>query len=51
MSEISSAKIKTLQDRAKIIRRHIITMLTRAGSGHPGGSLSAVELLTTLYFH
>jgi len=35
---------------AKRIRRHIVTMTGRAGSGHPGGSLSAVEILTTLYF-
>ncbi len=32
------------------IRRDIITMLAEANSGHPGGSLSAVEILTALYF-
>ena len=42
--------IKELQDMAKIIRRDIITMIGTAGSGHPGGSLSAVEILTALYF-
>jgi transketolase len=26
-------------------------MLTHAGSGHPGGSLSAIDILTTLYFN
>ncbi len=35
---------------AKRLRRHIITMTGKAGSGHPGGSLSAVEIVTTLYF-
>jgi len=35
---------------AKKLRRHIITMTGRAGSGHPGGSLSAVEIVTALYF-
>jgi transketolase len=35
---------------AKNIRRNIITMISTAGSGHPGGSLSAVEILTALYF-
>ena len=35
---------------AKGIRRHIVTMTCQAGSGHPGGSLSAVELATALYF-
>ncbi len=32
------------------IRRLIVEMIHRAGSGHPGGSLSAVEILTCLYF-
>jgi transketolase len=31
-------------------RRKIIQMIGEAKSGHPGGSLSAVEILTTLYF-
>jgi transketolase len=35
---------------AKRLRRHIITMLGKAGSGHPGGSLSAVEIVTVLYW-
>ena len=35
---------------AKRMRRHIITMTGKAGSGHPGGSLSAVEIVATLYF-
>jgi transketolase len=35
---------------ARKIRRDIVTMIGSAGSGHPGGSLSAVEILTTLYF-
>ena len=34
----------------KTIRRHIVTMIGAAKSGHPGGSLSAVELLVSLYF-
>lgn len=33
------------------IRRHIIRMLNEAGSGHPGGSLSAADIVATLYFH
>jgi len=46
-SSASEAEMKAV---AKRIRRHIITMTGKAGSGHPGGSLSAVEILTTLYF-
>jgi len=43
--------IEELKQKSITIRKHIIHMLTEAGSGHPGGSLSAVELITTLYFH
>ena len=39
-----------LQARAKQVRRDIIEMTFAAGSGHPGGSLSATEILTALYF-
>ena len=35
---------------AKRLRRDIITMIGKADSGHPGGSLSAVEIVTSLYF-
>ncbi len=35
---------------SKRVRRDIISMLAAAKSGHPGGSLSAVELVVTLYF-
>ncbi|HEY5468673.1 MAG TPA: transketolase, partial [Coriobacteriia bacterium] len=31
------------------MRRDIIEMVGAAGSGHPGGSLSAVEIVATLY--
>jgi len=43
--------VKELEDKAKQIRRLIIQMLVRAGSGHPGGSLSAADLVTALYFN
>ncbi|MFH1413813.1 MAG: transketolase [Candidatus Omnitrophota bacterium] len=42
--------IKNLEEKAKEIRRLIIRMLAKAGSGHPGGSLSAADLVTALYF-
>ncbi|MGI5838069.1 MAG: transketolase [bacterium] len=35
---------------AKRIRRQIIKMIGNAKSGHPGGSLSAADIVTTLYF-
>jgi len=46
-SSLSPEDMKTV---AKRLRRHIISMIGKAGSGHPGGSLSAVEIVTALYF-
>jgi len=43
--------IKTLEKTANEIRIEILKMLTCAGSGHTGGSLSMVELLVGLYFY
>jgi transketolase len=42
--------VKVLQKKAINIRRDILTMLTKAGSGHTGGSLSIVEILVGLYY-
>jgi transketolase len=39
-----------LRQRATVVRRHIISMVHRANSGHVGGSLGAVEILVALYF-
>ena len=36
---------------SKVIRKDIVNMLTESGSGHPGGSLSAADIVTTLYFN
>ncbi len=46
----NSRSLEELQAIAKQIRRHIVEMTGAAGSGHPGGSLSAVEILVTLFF-
>ncbi len=42
--------IPQLREMAKKLRRHVITMIAKAGSGHPGGSLSAADIITALYF-
>jgi transketolase len=47
---LPNGKIDTLKEIARLIRIDILKMLNRAGSGHTGGSLSAVEILTALYF-
>jgi transketolase len=44
------APLTDLQLIANRIRMDIVKMIGAAGSGHPGGSLSAVELLVALYF-
>ncbi len=41
---------KELSSVAANVRKNIISMLHQSGSGHPGGSLSAVEIVTALYF-
>jgi len=42
--------LEELQALAKEIRRNIVKMIGAAKSGHPGGSLSAVEIVVTLYY-
>jgi len=42
--------IADLEGKARRIRKHIIKMIYTAGSGHPGGSLSATDIMTALYF-
>jgi transketolase len=49
-TQYADAKIKELELKAKSIRRSIVEMVAKAGSGHPGGSLSATDLITALFF-
>ena len=49
MAAPSTPPLTELQNRAKSIRRGIITSTTTAGSGHPTSSLSAVEIAVALY--
>lgn len=42
--------LEMLQEKAKDIRIDIIRQIHSAGSGHPGGSLSAADIITYLYF-
>jgi len=45
-----SLSVTELKEMARKLRRHVITMIATAGSGHPGGSLSAADIVTALYF-
>jgi transketolase len=42
--------IRLLMNHAREVRREILKMLAEAGSGHTGGSLSAADIVTALYF-
>ena len=42
--------IKKLKEMAGRVRKDIIEMLAQAGSGHPGGALSASDIMVALYF-
>lgn len=41
---------EALQELAQRLSRDIIEMTTEAGSGHPSSSLSAIDIMTALYF-
>lgn len=42
--------VSELEETARKIRKDVIEMLYRAGSGHPGGSLSSTDILVSLFF-
>ncbi len=50
MPRYTAKQLHELDHIAVRVRKHIIEMLYRAKSGHPGGSLSAVDALVALYF-
>lgn len=43
--------VERLEEQAVQLRRDIVEMIHAAKAGHPGGSLSAVDMVTALYFH
>jgi transketolase len=47
---MTTAELATIAHTSRQMRRDIVEMLGAAGSGHPGGSLSSVEILAMLYF-
>jgi len=48
---MANPDLAKLESIAREGRVQIIRMLTHAGSGHPGGSLSVIDILTTLFFN
>ncbi len=51
MPQISKEKVRELKLKANEIRKWVIKMVYAAQSGHPGGALSAADILAVLYFH
>jgi len=47
----SEELVAELSEVAMDLRRTVVEMIYRARSGHPGGSLSAAEIIAALYFH
>ena len=43
--------ILSLNQKAKELRKEILTVIYKAQSGHPGGSLSAIDMLVGLYYY
>lgn len=48
---IDKALLEKLDNKAREVRRDIVTMVHRANSGHVGGSLGATEIVVALYYH
>ena len=48
-SRLKEEEVKKLVETAKLCRGDILKMTTLAGSGHPGGSFSSIDILLTLY--
>ncbi len=49
MTVVIEEKIAFLKTKAKEARKDDLTMIAKAGSGHPGGSLSLIEILVSLF--
>lgn len=50
MPSLDESRIEELEEIARRVRIHVVKSTHEAGSGHPGGSLSATDILTALYF-
>ena len=48
---MSEELVELLREKSRVVRKHILEMTTEAGSGHPGGSMSALDIIVTLYFY
>jgi transketolase len=51
MSSLTPEKISELEETARLLRVDSLRLIHRRGAGHPGGALSAAEIIAVLYFH
>jgi len=51
MSFHTESLVAELVEKARLLRIEVVKMIHQVGSGHPGGSLSAADIVAALYFH
>lgn len=51
MTYHSEKLINELNEKARQLRLDALKMIHKRGQGHPGGSLSAAEIISALFFH
>ena len=51
MESLTEEKLKVLELTANRLREDVITMVSRAGSGHVGGALGMADIFAAFYFH
>lgn len=50
MTVLTQERIRFLEDMAQNLRADSLRFIQNRGAGHPGGALSAAEILAVLYF-
>lgn len=51
MNDLTKEKVAELEEFARQLRVNSLKLIHRRGAGHPGGALSAAEILAVLYGH